>query len=178
MISTLNQTFSQGPCYFRVIHHYTHLTRKLGGILKGKSFSQLYYPSCNIPLSVLFLSFIVIFSQQRRGDFIYMYIVSFELYCCLHCCIFHLAQKKRVHSNVTLFAKCVSLLRYLEVLWKSRWDLNLKILRGGGAQAVLEIWMERRGEKCLPSGGRGVGVFSGIAHCHSMSGFVGNFSLK
>ena len=56
-------------------------------------------------------------------------------------------------------------------------SLNLKILREGGAQAVLEIWMKRRGEKCLPSGVRGVGDNSGITHCHSMSGFVGNFSL-
>ena len=55
--------------------------------------------------------------------------------------------------------------------------LNLKILRGGGPQAGLEIWMERRGGKCLPSGVRGVGDFSGITHCHSMFGFVGNFSL-
>ena len=25
--------------------------------------------------------------------------------------------------------------------------------------------------------GGGVGIFSGITHCHSMSGFVGNFSV-
>ena len=57
-------------------------------------------------------------------------------------------------------------------------SLNLKILRGGGAQAVLEIWMERRGKSAFHrAGGVGVEFISGITHCYSMSGFVGNFSF-
>lgn len=84
---------------------------------------------------------------------------------------------------MSLLAKCVSLLGILKFygnpdgIWWGGGSLNLKILRGGGPQAGLEIWMERRGGKCLPSGVRGVGDFSGITHCHSMFGFVGNFSL-
>ena len=42
--------------------------------------------------------------------------------------------------------ECKLKLRYLTIiLWKSRWEggsLNLEIMRGGGAQAVLEIQIE------------------------------------
>ena len=85
---------------------------------------------------------------------------------------------------MSLFAKCVSLLWYLEVLWKSRWDLvggggglELENPEGRGASSRLGNLDGKEGGKCLPSGVRGVGDFSGITHCHSMFGFVGNFSL-
>lgn len=86
---------------------------------------------------------------------------------------------------MSLLAKCVSLLWYLEVLWKSRWDLvggrvlELENPEGRGASSRLGNLDGKEGGKVpsIISGVRGVGVFSGITHCHSMFGFVGNFSL-
>ena len=42
----------------------------LAAIWKGKCCGKWYSRSCNIPLSVLFLSFAVIFYRQRREPFI------------------------------------------------------------------------------------------------------------
>ena len=84
---------------------------------------------------------------------------------------------------MSLLAKCVSLLWYLEVLWKSRWDLvggrvlELENPEGRGASSRLGNLDGKEGGKVPSIGCEGVGDFSGITHCHSMSGFVGNFSL-
>ena len=58
---------------------------------------------------------------------------------------------------MSLLAKCVSLLQYLEVLWKSRWDLvggggvlELENPEGGGGSSSLGNLDEKEGGK-VPS---------------------------
>ena len=46
---------------------------------------------------------VILVSQQRREP----QLVSFELYCSIFCLV---QEKREVHSNVSLFAKCISLL--------------------------------------------------------------------
>ena len=54
---------------------------------------------------------------------------------------------------------------------------------GGGGVLELENPEGRKGSSSVGNlngrrgKGEGVGIFSGITHCHSMSRFVGNFSL-
>ena len=57
-------------------------------------------------------------------------------------------------------------------IWMGGGTLHLKVLRregGGGAQAVLEIWVESGwmgggGQNIVPYGGVGVWIFAGITH--------------
>ena len=52
------------------------------------------------------------FFINKEENHLFENIVSYELYCSIYCCIFCLFQKKReVNSNMSLFAKSVSLFK-------------------------------------------------------------------
>lgn len=75
------------------------------------------------------------------------------------------SEKREVHLNVSLFEKCVSLLQYLEILWKSTWDmvgggvLELENPEGRGGSSSLGNLDGKEGKSAFHRAGGGVEFF-------------------
>ena len=77
-----------------------------------------------------------------KENYLFVNIVSFELYCSIYCCIFCLFEKKReVPWNMSLFAKSVSLFKNM---WK--WNLNFQQTQNSWK---IETYLIKRSSKCL-----------------------------